>query len=65
MVAGNGSGLGWPGCGAPDGTIGGDYTPGGTAMTAGGGGGGGACGYIFVYADTKTITGITNPAVTP
>jgi hypothetical protein len=60
---GSGSGPGWPGCGGPNGMAGGNNA-GGTA-TAGGGGGGGACGYIFVYADTRTISVPTSPIVMP
>jgi hypothetical protein len=60
---GSGSGPGWPGCGGPNGTDGGNNA-GGTA-TAGGGGGGGACGYIFIYAETTTLSAMTSPIVMP
>lgn len=60
---GSGSGPGWVGCGGPNGTAGGNTD--GTSATAGGGGGGGACGYIFVWADTKDITVATSPAILP
>ncbi len=61
-ATGTGSGIGWPGCGAPDGTVGGSAGP---TASAGGGGGGGACGYIRNYAVSTTITAIANPKITP
>jgi hypothetical protein len=64
-LSGTGSGNGWPGCGAPNGTVGGDAVPGGAAVAAGGGGGGGACGYIFAYGESVMINAVTNPAVQP
>jgi hypothetical protein len=63
-IDGSGSGVGWPGCGSPNGTAGGNATPPGAASTAGGGGGGGACGYILVYGGTVKINASTNPAFT-
>lgn len=64
QTVGSGSGLGWPGCGAPTGTTGGTNSAG--TAGAGGGGGGGACGFILVFATayTQATSNTANPAVT-